>query len=78
MNNDNYITIQECDHKIAEAITRHNRNASMISMTLGIILLALFAEGLFRMMGLIPPFMGIDVNVINDIVDKVTQQIVSV
>ena len=49
------------------AITRHNRNASIISMFLGIILLSLFMEGLFRMLGLIPPFLGIDVSILNEI-----------
>ena len=39
---------------IDAAITLHNRNASMISMCLGIIFLALLAEGFFRVIGMIP------------------------
>ena len=39
-------------------------------MTLGIIFLALFAEGFFRVIGMIPPFLGIDVNIIKEIVEK--------
>lgn len=40
---------------IADAIRRHNRNASIISMCVGWVVLALFAEGLLRLVGVIPP-----------------------
>ena len=40
-----YVTKQEAQAMIDAAITQHNRNASIISMCLGIIFLALFAEG---------------------------------
>jgi len=43
------------DESIADAIRRHNRNASIISMFVGWIVLALFAEGLLRLIGVIPP-----------------------
>ena len=46
------------------AITRHNRNASIISMWLGAFCLAAFTDGILRMVGEIPPFMGIDINVL--------------
>ena len=72
---DHYVTHDECNKLIEDAIRRHNRNASLISMTLGIIFLALFAEGFFRVIGMIPPFLGIDVNMVQDIVDKVTEQL---
>jgi len=75
MNKDDYITVEECEEKIENAIRRHNRNASLISMCLGIVFFALFSEGFFRVIGMIPPFMGIDVNVIQDVVDKVKDQI---
>ena len=42
-----YVTKEEVQEMIDAAITQHNRNASMISMCLGIIFLALFAEGFF-------------------------------
>lgn len=58
---------------IEDAIRKHNRNASLISMCLGIIFIALFAEGFFRVIGMIPPFMGIDVSLIKDIVEKVRE-----
>jgi len=43
------------DVSITDAIRRHNRNASIISMCVGWIVLALFAEGLLRLIGVIPP-----------------------
>jgi len=40
---------------IDDAIRRHNRNAAIISMCVGWVVLALFAEGLLRLIGVIPP-----------------------
>ena len=42
---------------IDAAISRHNRNASIISMCVGWVVLALFAEGLLRLVGAIPPLL---------------------
>ena len=42
---------------IDAAIRRHNRNASIISMCVGWVVLALFAEGLLRLIGVIPPLL---------------------
>tara|TARA_Y100000052_G_scaffold373_1_gene402 strand:+ start:116 stop:364 length:249 start_codon:yes stop_codon:yes gene_type:complete len=58
---------------IEDAIRKHNRNASLISMCLGLVFIALFAEGFFRVIGMIPPFMGIDVSLMKDIVEKVKE-----
>lgn len=49
------VTRKECQEMIDDAIRRHNRNASIISMCVGWIVLALFAEGLLRLIGVIPP-----------------------
>ena len=58
--------------KIDEASMRkHNWTATIISMILGLIALALFLDGLLRILGIIPPFMDLDVNVIDDVIDKV-------
>tara|TARA_A200000159_G_scaffold99353_1_gene92125 strand:- start:534 stop:785 length:252 start_codon:yes stop_codon:yes gene_type:complete len=73
-----YITKEECEQMIEDAIRQHNRNASIISMCLGIIFLALFAEGFFRVIGMIPPFMGIDVNMMQDIIDRVREEVFKV
>ena len=50
-----YITKQQCQEMIDDAIRKHNRNASIISMCVGWIVLALFAEGLLRLIGVIDP-----------------------
>ena len=49
------VTKQECQEMIDDAIRRHNRNASIISGILGWLILSLFAEGLLRLVGVIPP-----------------------
>ena len=56
-------------------MAKHNRNATIISMILGLICLALFLDGLLRILGIIPPFMDLDVNVIDDVVDKVESDV---
>ena len=50
-----FITRSEVQEMIDDAIRRHNRNASIISMCVGWVVLALFAEGLLRLVGVIPP-----------------------
>jgi predicted nucleic acid-binding Zn ribbon protein len=52
---EHYVTKEECQEMIDAAIRRHNRNASIISMCVGWVVLALFAEGLLRLIGVIPP-----------------------
>ena len=49
------VTRSEVQEMIDDAIRRHNRNASIISMCVGWVVLALFAEGLLRLVGVIPP-----------------------
>ena len=53
------------------SMAKHNRDATIISMILGFTALALFVDGLLRILGIIPPFMDIDVSVVDKIVDKV-------
>ena len=52
---DSLVTRKECQEMIDAAIRRHNRNASVISMCVGWVVLALFAEGLLRLVGAIDP-----------------------
>ena len=52
---DSYITKEECQEMIDDAIRRHNRNASIISFCVGWVVLGLFSEGLLRLIGVIPP-----------------------
>ena len=60
-----------------ESMAKHNRDATVISMILGVTTLALFVDGLLRMLGIIPPFMDLYVNILNkietDIIDKIRQ-----
>ena len=50
-----YTTKEEVQEMIDDAIRKHNRNASIISMCVGWVVLALFAEGLLRLIGVIDP-----------------------
>ena len=81
-----FYTKKEVDQMIADALdearaideasmAKHNREATIISMILGFTCLALFLDGLLRILGVIPPFAGLDVNVIDQIVEKVETDI---
>ena len=61
-----------------ESMRKHNREATIISMILGFTTLALFVDGLLRMLGIIPPFMEIDINIIDNISDKVKADLIPV
>ena len=52
---DEFVSRSEVQEMIDDAIRRHNRNAAIISMCVGWVVLALFAEGLLRLIGVIPP-----------------------
>ncbi len=79
-------TKDEVDGLIAEAVAQaraideesmrqHNIKATIISMILGFICLALFLDGLLRILGIIPPFMDLDVNVIDDVIERVESDV---
>ena len=69
--------VEEAKRIDEESMAKHNRDATVISMILGFTTLALFVDGLLRMLGIIPPFMDLDVNILDkietDIIDKVKQ-----
>ena len=69
--------VEEAKKIDEESMAKHNRDATVISMILGFTTLALFVDGLLRMLGIIPPFMEIDINILDkietDIIDKVKQ-----
>ena len=80
-------TKTEIDEMIAEAVeearrideasmAKHNREATIISMILGFTALALFVDGLLRILGIIPPFMHIDVNILDRIADRVETDVI--
>jgi hypothetical protein len=54
---DELISRSEVKEMIDAAIRQHNRNASIISMCVGWVVLSLFAEGLLRLVGVIPPLL---------------------
>lgn len=76
LKNKETFTREECEAMIEFAINQHNRNAGLISMALGFTFIALFADGLFRTLGIIPPFLGIDVSIVQDVVDKLKDEVV--
>jgi preprotein translocase subunit SecD len=62
--------------RIDEAsMAKHNREATIISMILGFTALALFVDGLLRILGIIPPFMHLDVNIIEKVTDRVEMDV---
>ena len=81
-----FYTKKEVDAMVAAALAeakaideasmrKHNREATIISMILGFTCLALFVDGLLRILGIIPPFAGLDVKIIDQIVEKVETDI---
>ena len=81
-----FYTKAEVDKMVADALDEaraideksmadHNIKATIISMILGFICLALFLDGLLRILGIIPPFMDLDVNVIDDVIERVESDI---
>ena len=52
---DEFISRDEVKEMIDDAIRKHNRNATIISACVGWVVLGLYAEGLLRIMGVIPP-----------------------
>ena len=81
-----FYTKAEVDAMVAEAVeearrideasmAKHNREATIISMILGFTALALFLDGLLRILGIIPPFMHLDVNVIDQVKEQIETDI---
>ena len=58
------------------SMAQHNREATIISMILGFTCLALFVDGLLRILGIIPPFMHLDVNIIDRVTERVETDVI--
>ena len=82
-NNRSTYTKEEVDNLIAEALAeakrideesmrKHNKEATMISMALGFTTLALFVDGLLRLLGIVPPFMDINISIIDEIMNRLS------
>ena len=57
------------------SMAEHNFKATIISMILGFICLALFLDGTLRLLGLIPPFLDIDISIVDRIAEKVETEV---
>ena len=57
------------------SMAEHNFKATIISMILGFVCLALFLDGTLRLLGIIPPFMDIDISIGEKIADKVESEV---
>ena len=68
--------VKEATRIDEESMAKHNRDATVISMILGFTTLALFVDGLLRLLGVIPPFMQIDIDLLDKIVDKVEADVI--
>ncbi len=79
-------TKEEVDAMVAEAVeearrideasmAEHNFKATIISMILGFICLALFLDGTLRLLGIIPPFLDIDISIVDKIAEKVETEV---
>mgnify|MGYP007078944965 FL=1 len=82
-----FYTKAEVDAMIAEAVeearrideasmAKHNREATIISMILGFTCLALFLDGTLRLLGIIPPFLDIDISIVDKIREQVEQDVI--
>ena len=80
-------TKEEVDAMIAAAVdearaideasmAEHNLKATIISMVLGFICLALFLDGTLRLLGIIPPFLDIDISIVDKIAEKVETEVI--
>ena len=58
-----------------KSMADHNFKATIISMVLGFICLALFLDGTLRLLGIIPPFMDIDISIVDKIAEKVETEV---
>ncbi len=57
------------------SMAEHNFKATIISMILGFVCLALFLDGTLRLLGIIPPFLDIDISIVDKIADKVETEV---
>ena len=82
-----FYTKKEVDDMIAAALDEaraideksmadHNFKATIISMILGFTCLALFLDGTLRLLGIIPPFLDIDISIVDKIAEKVETEVI--
>ena len=64
--------VEEAKRIDEESMRKHNKEATMISMALGFTTLALFVDGLLRLLGIVPPFMDINISIIDEIMNRLS------
>ena len=67
--------LEEAKRIDEESMRKHNRDATVISMILGFTALALFVDGLLRLLGIIPPFMEIDIDILDKVINEVERDL---
>ena len=70
------VAVAEAQRIDEESMKKHNRDATVISMILGFTALALFLDGTLRLLGIIPPFMQIDIDILDKVVERVETDII--
>jgi hypothetical protein len=73
-----YEAIEEARLIDEASMRKHNWTATIISMILGLVALSLFVDGLLRILGIIPPFMDLDVSILDKIVERVESDLLPI
>jgi len=68
--------VAEAHEMDVKSMAKHNKTATIISMILGGICLALFLDGTLRLLGIIPPFLDIDISIVDKIREQVEQDVI--
>jgi len=68
--------IEEAREIDRASMAKHNWTATLVSMLLGFTTLGLYLDGFLRVIGIIPPFMDIDVNIVDQITEKVINDVI--
>jgi len=68
--------IEEAREIDRASMAKHNWTATLVSMLLGFTTLGLYLDGFLRVIGIIPPFMDIDVSIVDEITEKVINDVI--
>jgi hypothetical protein len=68
--------IEEAREIDRASMAKHNWTATLVSMLLGFTTLGLYLDGFLRVIGIMPPFMDIDVNIVDQITEKVINDVI--
>ena len=68
--------IEEAREIDRASMAKHNWTATLVSMLLGFTTLGLYLDGFLRVICIIPPFMDIDVSIVDEITEKVINDVI--